>query len=61
MRPIDRKSSIIAIKGAGEMATGVAVRLKKSGFAKIFMMDLHSPLAVRRTVSFCEAVHDGRC
>jgi xanthine dehydrogenase accessory factor len=56
---IDRNRSIIAIKGAGEMATGVAVRLKRAGFLKIFMMDIDRPLAVRRTVSFCEAIYDG--
>lgn len=57
---IDRKRSIIAIKGAGEMATGVAVRLKRAGFSNIFMMDIDKPLAVRRTVSFCEAIYDGK-
>ena len=57
---IDRNRSIIAIKGAGEMATGVAVRLKRAGFSKIFMMDIDKPLAVRRTVSFCEAIYNGK-
>jgi xanthine dehydrogenase accessory factor len=51
---------MVGIKGAGDIATGVAVRLKRSGFSKIFMMEVESPLAVRRAVSFCEAVHDGR-
>lgn len=35
---VDRNRNIIAIKGAGEMATGVAVRLKRAGFSKIFIM-----------------------
>ncbi len=52
--------TIVGIKGAGDIATGVAVRLTRSGFSKIFMMEVESPLAVRRAVSFCEAVHDGR-
>jgi len=56
---IDRGAGIVAIKGAGEMATGVAVRLRRSGFSRIFMMEIESPLAVRRMVSFCEAIHDG--
>jgi xanthine dehydrogenase accessory factor len=47
----------IAIKGAGEMASGVACSLHKGNFRKIFMMDTASPLAVRRTVSFCESIH----
>ncbi|MBW2252856.1 MAG: EF2563 family selenium-dependent molybdenum hydroxylase system protein [Deltaproteobacteria bacterium] len=50
---------IIAIKGAGEMATGVAWRLFQSNFKNIFMMEIENPIAVRRHVSFCEAVHDG--
>jgi xanthine dehydrogenase accessory factor len=60
MWPINRNGIIIAIKGAGEMATGVSVRLKRAGFSKIFMMEIEHPLAVRRTVSFCEAIHDGK-
>lgn len=56
---IDRSRSVVAIKGAGEMATGVAVRLSRAGFSRIFMMDIDKPLAVRRTVSFCEAIYDG--
>lgn len=57
MELIDRKKSIIAIKGAGEMATGVAVRLKNAGFSRIFMVDIDTPQAVRRSVSFSEAVY----
>jgi len=52
------KDLIIAIKGAGEMATGVAWRLFQSNFKNIFMMEIENPIAVRRRVSFCEAVHD---
>jgi xanthine dehydrogenase accessory factor len=60
MEVIDWNSIIVGIKGAGEMATGVAVRLKRAGFSRIFMMETEYPLAVRRTVSFCEAIHDGK-
>ena len=52
------KELIIAVKGAGEMATGVAWRLFQANFKKIFMMEIDNPMAVRRQVSFCEAVHD---
>ncbi len=48
----------ILIKGAGDLATGVAVRLKRAGF-QVVMTDLPHPTAVRRTVSFCEAIPDG--
>ena len=47
----------ILIKGAGEMATGVAHRLFRSGF-RICLTEIAEPLAVRRAVSFCEAVFE---
>ncbi|MCD8351774.1 MAG: EF2563 family selenium-dependent molybdenum hydroxylase system protein [Planctomycetaceae bacterium] len=49
----------IIIKGAGEMATGVAVRLYRAGFRHLLMLEVAQPMAVRRAVSFCEAVYDG--
>ncbi len=51
---------IICIKGAGEIASAVAWRLYRANMRKILMMECSRPLAVRRNVSFCEAVHDGR-
>lgn len=54
----DLKDLTILIRGAGEMASGVAYRLWRSGF-RLLMTELPSPLAVRRAVSFCEAVHEG--
>ncbi len=50
---------IIAVKGAGEMASAVAWRLYMSNFKNILMLETDYPLAVRREVSFCEAVHEG--
>jgi len=49
---------VILIKGAGELASGVACRLFRSHF-RICLTDIEQPQAVRRTVSFCEAVYDG--
>lgn len=49
---------IILIRGAGEMASGVAHRLHQSHF-KICMLEIPHPLAVRREVSFCEAIYEG--
>lgn len=51
--------TIVGIKGAGDIASGVAVRLKNAGFSRLFMLEVEWPLAVRRTVSFCEAIHNG--
>ena len=50
----------ILIKGAGEMATGIACRLFRANFRRILLLEIAAPLAVRRQVSFCEAVYDGR-
>ncbi len=48
----------IIIKGAGEQATGIACRLHRANFKRILMLETPAPLAVRRQVSFCEAVHE---
>jgi len=40
------------------MATGTACRLFQSNFTHVFMMETRNPMAVRRQVSFCEAIHD---
>jgi xanthine dehydrogenase accessory factor len=40
------------------MATGVAVRLYRANFKRILILETDSPLAVRRQVSFCEAIHE---
>jgi xanthine dehydrogenase accessory factor len=59
MRARALKDHHIIIKGAGEMATGVACRLYRANFKRILMLETPAPLAVRRQVSFCEAVHAG--
>jgi len=50
---------VIVIKGAGEMASAIAWRLYMAHFKKILMLDTDHPVAVRRQVSFCEALHIG--
>lgn len=53
-----RKELLILIKGAGDLASGVAHRLWRAHL-RLVMTEAPQPLAVRRSVSFCEAVHDG--
>jgi xanthine dehydrogenase accessory factor len=48
----------VLIKGAGDLATGTAARLWHAGF-RIVMTELNQPLAIRRTVSFSEAIYNG--
>ncbi|MBU9727973.1 selenium-dependent molybdenum cofactor biosynthesis protein YqeB [Diplocloster modestus] len=48
----------ILIKGAGDLATGIAWRLKRCGF-DICMTEIAVPTTVRRTVAFSRAVYEG--
>ncbi len=45
-------SPFVLIKGAGEMASAIACRLRMANIQRICMIDLPHPLAVRRGVSF---------
>ena len=49
---------LVLIKGAGDLATGTAVRLARAGF-RVVMTDLAQPTAVRRTVAFSQCLYDG--
>ena len=49
----------VVIRGAGDLATGIALRLFHAGF-EIAMTEIASPVAVRRTVCFSQAVYEGR-
>ncbi len=48
----------IFIKSAGDLASGVALRLHRAGY-QVIMSDIAKPTMVRRTVSFGEAVFTG--
>lgn len=50
--------SLILIRGGGDLASGVALRLQRCGY-NIIIAELPNPLAVRRTVSFSEAIYAG--
>jgi xanthine dehydrogenase accessory factor len=52
------KNNHVLIRGGGDLATGVALRLHRAGI-KLVITELPQPLAVRRTVSFAEAVYEG--
>jgi len=52
------KNNHVLIRGGGDLATGVALRLHRAG-VKVVITELPQPLAVRRTVSFAEAVYEG--
>ena len=49
----------ILVRGAGDLATGVLVRLARCGF-RVCALECANPSAIRRKAAFCEAVWQGR-
>lgn len=52
------REKLVVIKGAGDLASGVAHRLWRAGF-QIIMTEIPQPTVIRRTVAFAEAVYEG--
>ncbi len=50
---------LILLRGGGDLASGVALRLYRAGLPLV-ISELAQPLAVRRAVAFAEAVYEGR-
>ena len=46
---------LVVIRGAGDLASGIALRLYRSGI-RVVMTDLEHPTAIRRTVCFSQAI-----
>jgi xanthine dehydrogenase accessory factor len=49
-------TNIVLLRGGGDLASGVALRLYRAGI-RVLITELTQPLAVRRTVSFAEAIY----
>ena len=49
---------LVLIRGAGDIATGIALRLHRAGL-RVVMTDLPAPTAIRRTVCFSPAILHG--
>ena len=49
---------LILIRGAGDLASGIALRLWRAGF-RVAMTETARPTTIRRTVAFSQAVFDG--
>lgn len=49
---------VVYIRGAGDIASGIALRLHEAGFV-VVMADVAQPTCIRRTVAFCEAIRTG--
>ncbi|NQV38092.1 MAG: EF2563 family selenium-dependent molybdenum hydroxylase system protein [Candidatus Marinimicrobia bacterium] len=53
-----KSQRIIWIRGAGEIGSATAVSLHKSGF-RVILSEINPPLAIRRSVTFSDAIIDG--
>ena len=52
------REKLVIIRGAGDLATGVAQSLYEAGF-RLLLLEVERPSAIRRQVALCEAVYDG--
>ena len=51
--------NVVIIRGGGDLASGTIHRLYRCGY-RILVLECEKPTAIRRMVSFCEAVYDGQ-
>ncbi|HAN42209.1 MAG TPA: hypothetical protein DCP98_02130, partial [Sphaerochaeta sp.] len=58
-RSNDIFDNLIVVRGAGDLATAIIIRLHNSGF-KVIALDIEKPTVIRRTVSFAQAMFDGQ-
>jgi xanthine dehydrogenase accessory factor len=56
MRPA--RKGLVLVRGAGDLATGVIVRLSRAGFL-VVALEVPRPTAIRRTVALAEAMYEG--
>ena len=52
-------NDLIVVRGGGDLATGTIHRLWSAGF-RVLVLETAHPAAIRRQVSLCEAVYEGR-
>ena len=52
------RDRLVVIRGAGDLATAVGIRLQKAGFSVVHL-EVAQPTVIRSTVSFASAMFDG--
>lgn len=50
--------NLVIVRGGGDIASGTIYKLYKCGF-KVLVLETENPSAIRRNVSFCEAIYQG--
>ena len=53
----EERRRLIVVRGAGDLATAVIIRLKRAGY-NVLSLETECPSVIRRTVSLAEAVYD---
>jgi len=56
--PLIDSTPIIAVRGGGDLGTGVVQKLCRAGF-RVVVLETYTPVAIRRSVALSEAVYDG--
>lgn len=51
------RQRLVVVRGAGDLATGVIIRLHRAGF-RVIALECSRPTVIRRTVSLAEAVYE---
>ncbi|NBK23387.1 MAG: EF2563 family selenium-dependent molybdenum hydroxylase system protein, partial [Spirochaetia bacterium] len=51
-------SRLVVVRGGGDLATGVIIRLHRAGY-RVIVLEIDKPSVIRRTVSFAEAMFSG--
>lgn len=57
-RAVGVNEKLVVVRGAGDLATGILFTLRQFGYRAV-ALECASPAAIRRTVSFSDAVYDG--
>lgn len=52
-------NKLIVVRGGGDLATGTIHRLWSAGF-RVLVLETENPAAIRRQVSLCEAIYEGK-
>jgi len=51
-------SLTIALKGGGDLATGIALTLYRAGFRQLYILETPEPTVIRRRAAFAQAVYE---
>lgn len=56
---VDMGKNLVIVRGGGDIASGTIARLSICGY-NVLVLETDQPTAIRRTVSFSDAVYDGK-